>query len=90
MAHIQLPPGLPGIRGLLVFRPETAKPMGELADALLHAPNTLSPGDRELIAASREAPVDHLGLSFVYNVEDIREHLPKEWASEKLEEYFKQ
>jgi len=51
MAHIQLPPGLPGIRGLLAFRPETAKPIGELADALLHAPNTLSPGDRELIAA---------------------------------------
>ncbi len=51
MAHIELPPGLPGIRGLLVFRPETAKPLGELADVLLHAPNTLSPGDRELIAA---------------------------------------
>lgn len=51
MAHIQLPQGLPGIRGLLAFRPETAKPIGELADALLHAPNTLSPGDRELIAA---------------------------------------
>jgi uncharacterized peroxidase-related enzyme len=51
MAHIQLPPGLPGIRGLLAFRPETAKPLGELADALLHAPNSLPPGDRELIAA---------------------------------------
>ena len=51
MAHIQLSPGLPGIRGLLAFRPETARPIGELADLLLHAPNTLSPGDRELIAA---------------------------------------
>ena len=51
MAYIQLQQGLPGIRGLLAFRPETAKPIGELADALLHAPNTLSPGERELIAA---------------------------------------
>jgi uncharacterized peroxidase-related enzyme len=51
MAHIELPVGLPGIRGLLAFRPETARPLGDLADALLHAPNTLSPGERELIAA---------------------------------------
>lgn len=51
MAYIHVPEGLPGIRGLLAFRPETAKPLGELADALLHAPGTLSPGERELIAA---------------------------------------
>jgi uncharacterized peroxidase-related enzyme len=51
MAHIHVPEGLPGIRGLLAFRPETAKPLGELADALLHGPSTLSPGERELIAA---------------------------------------
>ena len=51
MPHIQLPEGLPGIRGLLAFRPETAKPIGELTDILLHAPNSLSPGERELIAA---------------------------------------
>jgi uncharacterized peroxidase-related enzyme len=51
MAHIQLPEGLPGIRGLLAFRPETARPIGELTDILLHAPNSLSPGERELIAA---------------------------------------
>ena len=51
MAHIRLPDGLPGIRGLLAFRPDTAKPIGELADILLHAPNTLSPGERETIAA---------------------------------------
>jgi uncharacterized peroxidase-related enzyme len=51
MPHIQLPQELPGIRALLAFRPETAKPLGDLADALLHAPGTLSPGERELIAA---------------------------------------
>jgi alkylhydroperoxidase family enzyme len=50
MAHIQLPEDLPGIRGLMVFRPETAEPLNQLADLLLRGPNTLSPGDRELIA----------------------------------------
>ncbi len=54
MAHIDL--GLdeqrnPGINGLMRFRPETAQPLGELADALLRAPNSLPPGERELIAA---------------------------------------
>ena len=51
MAHIKVPDGVPGIRALLAFRPETAGPLGALADALLHAPNNLPPGERELIAA---------------------------------------
>ena len=51
VSHIPVPRDLPGIRGLLAFRPETAAALGALADALLHAPNTLSRGERELIAA---------------------------------------
>ena len=52
MPYIKVAEGLPGIRALLAFRPETAKPLGDLADVLLHeAGNTLSPGERELIAA---------------------------------------
>jgi AhpD family alkylhydroperoxidase len=50
MPHIQLPEGLQGIRGPMAFRPETAKPLNELAEVLLHAPNSLTPGERELIA----------------------------------------
>lgn len=50
MAHIALPEGLQGIRSALAFRPETAKPLNELVEVLLHAPNSLSPGERELIA----------------------------------------
>jgi uncharacterized peroxidase-related enzyme len=50
MPHIQLPDGLPGIRGAMAFRPETAKPLNELVEVLLHSPNTLTPGERELIA----------------------------------------
>jgi uncharacterized peroxidase-related enzyme len=51
MAHIALPEGLPGISSAFAFRPETAKPMRELAHVLLHEPNSLAPGERELIAA---------------------------------------
>jgi uncharacterized peroxidase-related enzyme len=50
MAHIDLPEGLPGIRGPMAFRPETAKPLNELAEVLLRADNSLSRGERELIA----------------------------------------
>lgn len=50
MPHIKLDEKLPGIRGLFAFRPETAIPMSELAEVLLHAPGTLSMGERELIA----------------------------------------
>jgi uncharacterized peroxidase-related enzyme len=50
MAHIQLPDGLPGIRGAMAFRPETAKPLNDLVEILLRGPNSLTPGERELIA----------------------------------------
>src|SRR4051812_14178689 len=54
MAHIALgvdETQFPGINGPLAFRPETAKPLGELANVLLREPNSLTPGERELIAA---------------------------------------
>ena len=50
MPHIPIAAGLPGIRGLFAFRPETAQPLCELAEVLLHTPSTLSMADRELIA----------------------------------------
>ena len=50
MPHIALPDGYPGISAGFTYRPETAKPMRELADILLHHPNSLTPGERELIA----------------------------------------
>jgi uncharacterized peroxidase-related enzyme len=50
MPHIQLPEGLPGITGLLAFRPETAKPLLALAEVLLRGPSTLTSGEREIIA----------------------------------------
>jgi uncharacterized peroxidase-related enzyme len=50
MAHINLPEGLPGIRGPMAFRPETAKYLNDLAEVLLRSESTLTRGDRELIA----------------------------------------
>ena len=51
MAYVPVPENLPGIVGLLAFRRETAKPLCELAEVLLQGPNSLSRGDRELIAS---------------------------------------
>lgn len=50
MAHIDLPKDLPGIRGPMAFRPETARHLNNLAEVLLRAENSLSRGDREMIA----------------------------------------
>jgi uncharacterized peroxidase-related enzyme len=50
MPHIDLPDGFPGISAGFQYRPETAKPMRQLAHILLHEPNSLTPGERELIA----------------------------------------
>jgi uncharacterized peroxidase-related enzyme len=52
MAYIDLKNDLPGIRGPMVYRPETGVALNELAEILLHDENnTLSRGDRELIGA---------------------------------------
>jgi uncharacterized peroxidase-related enzyme len=50
MPHINVDKDLPGIRSLMAFSPETAAPMGELANLLLRSNDSLSMADRELIA----------------------------------------
>lgn len=52
MAHIELNNDLPGIRGLMAYRPETEAPLNLLAETLLRDDNnTLTRGERELIGA---------------------------------------
>ncbi|MDX1637281.1 MAG: peroxidase-related enzyme [Balneolaceae bacterium] len=51
MAYIDIKNKKPGIVGLLEYSPETAKPLGELAETLLRGPSPLSSGDREIIAS---------------------------------------
>jgi uncharacterized peroxidase-related enzyme len=51
MPHISLGNDAPGIVSLLIYRPETAKPLCGLAETLLRGPSSLTPGERELIAS---------------------------------------
>lgn len=51
MPHIQIDNDLPGIAGLVTQRPDTGVLINQMADALLRGPLSLTPGERELIAA---------------------------------------
>lgn len=51
MAHINVPEGVPGIRSLVMFRPETGQHLYALAEVLLRGNSTLTQAERELIAA---------------------------------------
>jgi uncharacterized peroxidase-related enzyme len=98
MAHIKLKnEELPGIVGLLNYRPETAKPLLDLAETLLRGPSALTSGEREIIAASvswwnechfchtshAAAAAAHLssGLNLI---DDIKAGLPDTPVSDKL------
>jgi len=98
MAHIKLlNEELPGIVGLLTYRPETGKPLTELAEILLRGPSSLSSGEREIIAASvsywnqchfchtshAAAAAAHL-KSGPALIDDIKAGLPKTPVSDKL------
>lgn len=50
MAYINVDPKLPGIRQLMAFRPETASPMGKLANLMLRTSEGLTMAEREMIA----------------------------------------
>lgn len=60
MPHINVDENLPGIRSLMAFSPETAAPMGELANLLLRTNEGLTMAERELIATY----VSHLNDCF--------------------------
>jgi uncharacterized peroxidase-related enzyme len=98
MAHIKLlNEELPGIVGLLTYRPETGKPLTDLAEVLLRGPSTLSSGEREIIAASvsywngchfchtshAAAAAAHL-KSGIGLIDDIKAGLPNTPVSDKL------
>jgi len=51
MAYIEVTEGVPGIRSLVKFKPETGKPLYDLAQVLLRGSSGLSEAERELIAA---------------------------------------
>jgi len=50
MPHIDFNNDLPGIRSALAYSPQTAEPLGALAEILLRSKEGLIPAERELIA----------------------------------------
>lgn len=98
MAHIKLlNEELPGIVGLLNYRPETARPLLDLAETLLRGPSSLTSGEREIIASSvsyrndchfchtshAAAAAAHLGVGSELT-DDIKAGLPNTNVSDKL------
>lgn len=59
MAHIAVSEELPGLLGLFAYRPDTARPLLELIQALMEGPSTLSKGERELIGSLASAANDN-------------------------------
>ncbi len=51
MPHVDIPSGLPGITGLLDAFPEPGLPIRDVTQFILRGPNTLTEGERELIAS---------------------------------------
>jgi uncharacterized peroxidase-related enzyme len=99
MAYIDLQNDLPGIRGPMAYRPETAKPLNELAEILLRDDNnTLSRGEREMIGAYVSYLNDclfcqnvHGAMAGYYMQCDIQyvETIKKDFASTKLSDKMK-
>ncbi|MFC5411647.1 carboxymuconolactone decarboxylase family protein [Larkinella bovis] len=58
MAYIHVPEGVPGIRSLVMYRPDTGQHLYALAQALLRNESPLSEAERELIATFVSAEND--------------------------------
>jgi uncharacterized peroxidase-related enzyme len=97
MAHIDLKNQFPGIVGLMHYRPETEKPLNELAEILLRGDSTLTSGEREMIASyvshlnechfchttHGAAAAHHLGKDLTF-LSDIKNGFEKTKLSEKM------
>jgi uncharacterized peroxidase-related enzyme len=97
MAHIKVPDNLPGILGPMAISPETTKALRELAEVLLRGPNTLTPGEREIIAtyvssqndccfcqlSHGAAAAEHLGGNYEL-IDRIKQNFGTAEISEKL------
>ncbi len=97
MAHITVPDNLPGILGPMAVSPESTRVLRELAEVLLRGQNTLTPGEREIIATyvSAEndccfcqlshgaAAAEHLGGNYEL-IDRITQNFGESGISEKL------
>ena len=97
MAHIKVPDNLPGILVPMAISPETTKALRELAEVLLRGPNTLTSGEREIIAtyvssqndccfcqlSHGAAAAEHLGGNYEL-IDRIKQNFGAAEISEKL------
>lgn len=97
MAYIRLPDNLPGMHGLLAFRPAVAPALTALTQALLCTDEGLSRGERELIGAYVSALNDcficsnvhgavaqcHLGVDDTF-VEKVKADFRQSGISDKM------
>lgn len=97
MPHIDFKNDFPGIRAAMAYRPETAAPMGVLAEILLRSNEGLSRADRELIGTYVSHVNDcfycdqsHGAIACIYLngdndiVEMVRKDFPNANISDKL------
>ena len=75
MPHITMPPELmPGTPGLMRYRPETGRPLSQLAEVLLRDAHSLSRADRELIAAHVSALNDCKFCLYTHSEVSAQQH----------------
>jgi uncharacterized peroxidase-related enzyme len=98
MAHIKLPENVPGIRGPMLFSPETTKPLRDFVEVLLRGPNSLPPAEREMIATyvssqndchycqhtHGAAAAEHLGGNY-----ELIDQLKRDYASAPVSDKLK-
>ena len=97
MPHIDFKNDLPGIRSAMAYSPQTARPMGELAEILLRSDEGLTRAERELIATHVSYLNDcfychnsHGEIACIYLnddrdlVEQVRKDYPNAAISDKL------
>jgi uncharacterized peroxidase-related enzyme len=98
MAHIQVPDGLPGILGPMAISPESTKALRELVEVLLRGPNSLTPGEREMIAmyvsfqndcrfcqlSHGAAAAEHLGGNY-----DLIDRVKRDYATAEISDKLK-
>ena len=96
MPYIPVEGHLPGITGLLEYRKDTAQPIRELTQFLLRGTNTLTAGERELIAtivskgnecrfctSAHTAAANRL-LGDVHTAEKVKDDITTAPVSEKM------
>jgi len=75
MPHVTMAPEIkPGTPGLMQYRPETGRPLSQLAEVLLRDAHSLSRADRELIAAHVSALNDCKFCLYTHSEVSAQQH----------------